>query len=273
MGHLTAVTDRNAAIRAFVRSNFGLRGTLRLHRSAFGADLLRAPANVVLAPVFFFTRLLALLAGVLRCRRVSNWLLGRNILFETDMSRQVAARTIAFVADLEARGLGTFGPQNVVRRDVADYTGLRNAVGEITTTLIVVAAGYIVFRSATPGIISLAGPVAEMRAHSNAVAQFPFGQGLGRLYYGVFSSDPATWQLVATGLVLAFMASFVTTFSGVLIDPLQVIMGTHRRRLARLLHRLETKPRASTGLAREHITARLAELSDLALNAWRALRG
>lgn len=48
MNHTTTKADRRSEIAAFVQTTFGLRGTLRLHRFAFGADLLRAPANVLL---------------------------------------------------------------------------------------------------------------------------------------------------------------------------------------------------------------------------------
>ncbi len=273
MNQVTKEASRSAAIRTFVDLTFGLQGTLRLHRFAFGADLLRAPANVFLAPVFIIIRLMAILARVLRFHKASDWILRRKILLETNVSRQVAARTIAFINDLDAKGLGVAVPLSVLEQQVADYTSVRSAVSEITTTFIVVTAGYIMFQSATPGVMSLAGPVAEMRAQSLAVAQFPLGQGLGRLYYGAFPTDLAVWQLVATGAVLAMLASVVTTFAGVIADPLQVMTGTHRRRLLRLVKRLDAYPRQSNGLASEHIAARLADLSDIALNLWRILRG
>ena len=273
MNRKTMEANRRAEIRSFVRTTFGLRGTLRLHRFAFGADLLRAPANVLLAPVLLITRLTGLLAKVLRFHKTAIWMSRSKVLLETNVSRQVAARVLAFVAELEVSGDGVTVPDSVLEHEVADYTGVRSAVGEITTTFLVMIAGYFVFQTATPGLLSLTGPVAEMRAHTHAVEQFPLGQGLGKMYYGVFSTDLEFWQVVATGVVLAMMASVVTTFAGVIVDPLQVMTGTHRRRLSRLLNRLELDPGRSSGLAREHITARLADVTDMALNLWRFLRG
>lgn len=273
MNQKTVEALRQAEIRAFVRANFGLRGTLRLHRSAFGTDLLRAPANVFLAPVLLIVRLTAILARALRFQRTATWLSHRKVLLQTNVSRLVAARVLAFIAALEARGVGVSVPDDVLEHAVADYTGVRSAVAEITTTCLVLFAGFVVFQTATPGLLSITGPVAEMRAHTLAVEDFPLGQGLGKMYYGVFSTGLETWQVVATGLVLAMMASVVTTFAGVIVDPLQVMTGTHRRRLSRLLKCLEVASSRSGGLAREHITARFADLSDMALNLWRVLRG
>jgi hypothetical protein len=146
-------------------------------------------------------------------------------------------------------------------------------VNEITTTFVIIIVGFFVFQTVTLGVISITGPVAEMRAHSLAIAQFPFGQKLGGIYYGVFSTDLEPWRLLATGVVLAMLASVMTTFAGVIADPLQVMTGTHRRRLCRLLNRLEIVSGRSNNIAREHITARFADLTDIALNLWRTLRG
>jgi hypothetical protein len=270
---LAANDKRRAEVSAFVRATFGLRGTLRLHTFAFGTDMLRAPANVLLAPVFLIVQLIALAAKAMRCHKASDWISCHKILLETNVSKQVAICVSAFIRDLETRGHLIACPTQTVEREIADYTGVRSAVSEITTTLLVILVGVFVFHTVTPGVLSMTGPIAELRAQSHAIAHFPLGQGLGRLYYGVFSTDLKLWELVATGVILSMLSSVVTTFAGVIADPLQVITGTHRRRLCRLLNRLETTSDRSNTIAREHITARLADLSDIALNIWRALRG
>lgn len=270
---LTPNDSRRAEVSAFVRATFGLRGTVRLHSFAFGFDLLRAPANVLLAPVFLVTQLMALTAKAMRCHKASVWISRRKILFETNVSKQVAIRVLAFIGDLETKGDLIASPTETVEHEIAGYTGVRSAVSEITTTLIVIIVGVFVFQTVTPGVLSITGQVAELRAHAHAIANFPLGQGVGRLYYGVFSTDLKSWEWVATGVVLSMLASVVTTFAGVIADPLQVMTGTHRRRLCRLLNRLEIASGRSNTIAREHIMARLADLTDIALNLWRALRG
>ena len=79
MNSTNADVNSRAEMSVFVRTTFGLRGTLRLHRSAFGADLLRAPVNVMLAPILLITRLTGLLAKLLRFHRIGNWLSHRKI--------------------------------------------------------------------------------------------------------------------------------------------------------------------------------------------------
>ncbi|MBM7067287.1 DUF6635 family protein [Actibacterium sp. 188UL27-1] len=264
---------RQSAVRTFVRATFGVRGTLRLHRSALGADLLRAPVNVMLAPVFLVTRLVALLARFLRFNRVANTILRWKVLFRTNVAYRVSERVKAFLSELDEMGIGPEASTDITDRAVEDYAAIRNAVAEITTTLIVLLIGYLLFRSATPGVISLATPVAEMRARSLAIEQFPLGDGLGSLYYGVFSTNLALWQVILTGVILAMLASVITTFAGILADPLQVLSGMHRRRLLRLMDRLEKDGQSDSGLAGEHLAARLADITDIFLNIWRSFRG
>ena len=67
------MTRREAEVRRFVRQRFGLRGTLRLHRAALGCDLLRAPVNVALSPVFLILKLVAALLGWCGARRAAAW--------------------------------------------------------------------------------------------------------------------------------------------------------------------------------------------------------
>lgn len=263
---------RDAALRRFVRQTFGFRGTLRLHRAAIGLDLLRAPLNLLLAPVFLAVRLLAVLARALGRKRVAGWLASRRILLETAVAGEVRRWTLRFLDELRADGLAPDASAEQIEHAVDDYVGTRGAVAEMTTTLFVLLAGYLLFHAATPGVLSLAGPVAELRAHRSAVEGFPLGQGLGRLYYGVFPTNLGLWRVVLTALALAGLGALVTTFAGVLADPVQVATGTHRRRLQRLLDRLD-RGEDGEGLPREHLMARMGDLSDLAVSLLRILRG
>ena len=189
MNGLAADDHRSVEVSKFVRTTFGLKGTLRLHRLAFGFDLLRAPANVLLAPVFLLTRLIAFAAKVMRFKKTSAWLSQRKILLETSVSRQVAIEVSAFFDSLEPEREHKFGSKAILEHEISEYTGVRSAVSEMTTTIVIILVGLGFFQAVTPGVISITGSVAELRAQSNAIADFPLGQTLGGVYYGVFSTD------------------------------------------------------------------------------------
>ncbi len=257
---------RRAAVAEFVCRTFRLRGTLSLHRSALGRDLLIAPLNVALAPVFLIVRFVGLLARWSGASGMADCLDRRRILLPTTVSRRVEALVRNFIEDI---GAGV--SPAVVDRVVADYVAVRSAVAEITTTLLVVVFGFVAFGAATPGVISLSGPVSEMLGHASAVADFPLGRRIGELYYGVFAIELPLHFVIAIGIGLAALASLITTFAGIVADPLQVALGIHQRRLARLLDRLETEG-AEGGLSREHVVARLADAGDFIASIVRAFR-
>lgn len=264
---------RETAVNRFVRARYGLRGTLALHREALGWDLLRAPFNVALSPLFLLVRLAGGLLSVLGAKRAGAWLAGRQVFLNSDVARRIEGDLTQFTDQLTAQGIGPKAPPETVRHAIKAYAETRNAVADITTSLLVLAAGLFLFHRATPGIISLAGPLAQLRAHGTAVQDFWLGESLGRAWYWAFPVALSPWQVIATGVVLAILAALATTFAGLIADPVQLATGTHRRRLMRMLARLDqADAQPSTGLEREHLLARLGDVSDAVLSLLRAWR-
>ncbi len=239
------LTRRDAALRRFTRLRYGPRGTLALHRHAIGADLLRAPVNVMLAPV----ALLMLGAGWALTRmgatRVGGWLRSRRVFLRSDVSAVIQRDLGALIADLQRQGLGPDTSPDRIARAIRSHADTRNAVAEITTSLIVLTVGIALFHRATPSMISLAGPMAQMRAHGAAVRDFALGDTLGRAWYWAFPVETAPLTVVATGVALAVAGSLVTTFAGLIADPVQLWTGIHRRRLSRLMARLDAETTAA----------------------------
>ncbi|WP_422074673.1 DUF6635 family protein [Tranquillimonas rosea] len=255
-------------VRAFVRRHYGLRGSARLHRHALGLDLLRAPVNVALAPVFLLTRLLAGLLWLVRLRGAARWLAGRRILLGSSVAHAVQTRVRD---ELIVPMLGPDTPLSARQQAcLEDYTAVRSAVAEITTSLIVLAMGFAVFRMATPGVISLAPVLTGRMAEAQAVSSFPLGQTLGGVWYGVFPVELPLWHVIAIGVALALIASVITTFAGLLADPVQAATGTHRRRLMRLLARVERD--GAPAMGSEHLLARTADIVDAGGSLIRFLR-
>jgi hypothetical protein len=270
MNPMPAAPDQNAqavqaAVDAFVRRHFHLGATLRLHRSALGWDLLRAPINVALAPIFLLMALVALVARLFKLRRFSAWLMARRVLLRTSVARKIEAD---IAADLLQAAPLTARSQALID----DYTSVRSAVAEITTSLIVLTTGWLLFGTATPGIASLAPAVSGYVGHATAVTNFSLGSTLGGAWYGVFPVALPVWFVIAIGAGLAMSASVVTTFAGIIADPVQAHLGIHRRRLIRLLGKIALIEGGSPGLAPEHILARVADLMDAGISLLRVFR-
>ncbi|WP_378942050.1 DUF6635 family protein [Paracoccus sp. R86501] len=266
------LTRRDAQLRRFVARRYGLRGTLALHRHAFGADLLRAPVNVMLAPVALILQIVAALLTRIGARRAGARIGGWRIFLRSDMSAQIHRDLTALIADLQAQGLGPDAGPAQIDRALRAHVETRNAVAEITTSLIVLISGFVLFQRATPGLISLAGPMAQMRAHGAALRDFALGETLGRAWYWAFPVELSPLYVIATGVVLALIGSVVTTFAGVIADPVQRMTGIHRRRLSRLMARLDAQG-DSDAPAPEHLVARLGDVADTLSLIWRSWRG
>lgn len=99
------LTRRETEVRRFVRARFGLRGTLNLHHHALGLDLLRAPVNVMLSPVFLLSRLLAALMRRLGMARAADWLGRRQDLMPRRQRPQCGNREIGCAHEDDAHSL------------------------------------------------------------------------------------------------------------------------------------------------------------------------
>lgn len=297
--------DPMARIDGFVRHWFTWPGSLRLHRAALGWDIARAPANLILSPVLVVARLVAWVLGRAGLRRASLWLRGRRILMRTAVAARVEAAVLQELLDVPVPG-GILRDRAQTTRDIlaapsfraavlragdpglaqamadrvagalSDYVGTRSAMAEIVTALVTLAVGASVFHALTPGMISMAPGVAGAVAQSAAIADFPLGDRLGGLWYGVFPAGPSPGLVAGVFGALLLLGSAVTAFAGVIADPVQVRIGMHRRRLVRLMHLVEAERRGAPGAgfaAREHLVMRVFDLWDVALAALRVFRG
>lgn len=266
-----APASRRAADRAlvegFVARHYSLRGTLALHRNALGLDLLRAPANVILAPWALALRLAALAAHAAGARRLAARLVRRPLAFRPDLGRRVESLLLAEIVAPRQDAV----PTDLQRRLVADHVALRTAVAEIAMTLALVALGVLVFRTVTPGVLSLAPVLTDHVAAAREITAFPLGERLGAAWYGLFPAERPLWQTLAVGAGLVIVVSLVASFAGLVTDPLQARLGLHRRRLLRLLARLD-RAEDRPEVAREVLLARLADVADAGATLARVFR-
>ncbi len=270
MHHSSPIPRDSALIDAFVRRHFRLDGTLRLHRHALGWDLLRAPANVLLSPLFLVVRLSALALFAAGLRETARRLAALPLQFRSDVGRAVEAALLSELV-LPRRGDGAAPTANDLRI-VGDYVAVRTAVAEIATTLAVLLAGLLAFHAVTPGVLTLAPVLTDRAVLAREIASFPLGDWAGGVWYGLFPGRPALWQVAGTAAALALGLSLVTTFAGLLADPVQAALGVHRRRLVRLLRRIDRAETARPGVEAEFLLARTADLADVGAALLRLFR-
>ncbi|WP_207308718.1 DUF6635 family protein [Marinobacter caseinilyticus] len=259
--------DCRERVPAFIDRHFHYPGALATNRQAFGWDMLRAPFNLLWAPVYA----LAFIVKVLVRRRSGlKWLhrlvdhvpagfttqvqryISDQILIDLLNHGQPSANVLEqyLVEDLEAvyESHASALPDHrrfsklvapLVEDALSQYRVTRTASADITNSLSCTVLGAFAFQKFTPGGIGLGVVLASMLAQMMAAREFIFGETLGRFYYRWFPPEPSL--ATTAGVMLAVMASLAAfaALSGVITDPVQAATGLHRRRLNKLLDHLQ----------------------------------
>ncbi|MEO9189563.1 MAG: DUF6635 family protein [Acetobacteraceae bacterium] len=302
--------DRRMRVRPFVDRHFSLAGTLALHRAAVGPDILRAPANLVLAAPHAAMKAAGLVAARVGAPRLAGAAARRNLLFRTDVARRIEWLTITELLELPCRQpgreqvrdalaetilddprvnaaaatllapLGAHGDDPAFRarltEAMASYAATRAAAAEITTSLMTLGTGALAVKQFTPGAVSLGPVLATVLAQQGAITSFPLGTGLGGIWYGLFPAAPSAALMAGLTGALMLAAAGTAAFAGIIADPLQRRFGLHERRLRRMLDALERQmldPEAPAFAVHDHYVARLLDLFDLLGSAWRLTHG
>ncbi len=293
------IAARRALIAPFVKSHFGLAGAFRVHRRAFGWDLLRAPGNLALAVPHLVIRIAESGARRGRATGLADWLGGRTLLMTTDVEREVEWLIFAELLELpyarngrtserdalaeavlahpeveaaldEAREtIAARGRDPEFRQRLDDnlrrYTSSRTAASDITAAFSTAGAGAVMFQQLTPSALTLGPMVAAVLAQQAAVAGFPLGAGLGAVWYGAFPAAPSVGLVLGvTGGLMAGVAA-AAAFAGLITDPFERWTGLHRRRLVKLIDALEADLKGAGEArltVRGHYVARLLDLFE-----------
>jgi hypothetical protein len=298
------IESRFGRIDAFIDRHFALAGSVALHRRALGWDLLRAPANLFLAgPALAveFARWFARRSGR---RALAAWLARHRPLFQTAVAREIEWLVVTELLEIPCRCRDRTSSRDAIAETIlADpraaaalgapftltgtdpelryrlaaavetYLGSRIAAAEIATGFTAAGLGALLFKQATPGLVTLGSALAAMIAQQMAIAAFPLGASLGGLWYSLFPASAGPGLLTATTAGVFLCGAVLAAFSGITTDPLQRRLGLHRRRLERLLQTLEAGLCDETGpnpILHDRYIARLVDVFDLIALAMRA---
>lgn len=253
-------------IPRFVQRHFTLNGTLALHRAALGGDLWRSPVNTLLAVPAFLVRLIACLARCVRLEAFADRLDRLPLGVLTSVDRRVEALIVSELLALPVIVRGALSGHAPLSQLLRRYVRTRSAMSELGVNVVLLCTGALVFHRLTPGSLSTGTAMAQMLAEHSAIEAFPLGSWAGEAYYALF---PVSWSFpdvaVGIGATLGVVA-LLSTFVGILVDPLQTVLGIHRRRLERFVDALERLLLGGGGdfKPKDAYLARLVDLADAA---------
>jgi len=218
-------------IGPFVDRHYRFPGVWAVHRAAIGFDLIKAPANVLLAPPALLLQLTApvleRLGAVGLAHRLRRLPLGFRTAVETavgeHLRREVLGPDESHAAPAAMRGL------------IDRYTETRRALSDVSAALSVGFVGLVAADRFTPGSLSAGQELARNVSHYAAVQDFLLGETLGGWFYRFFPPQTPLWGEIVAVIGVAALMAVIAAFSGLVTDPLQARLGLHQARLRRWL--------------------------------------
>ncbi|MEO9522171.1 DUF6635 family protein [Marinobacter alexandrii] len=290
--------DCRARVPSFIDRHFHYPGAIATNRMALGWDMLRAPINLLWAPVYalaclvkilvrnraglgwlhsladrvpagFTTRVQEHISNLIQDELLNNGH-GKNLpegnLLESyliEALEEVYARHSSEPVDHQ-RFIKLIEP--LVADALSQYRVTRTASADITNSISCTVLGAFAFQKFTPGGIGLGVVLASMLAKTMAARDFILGETIGSWYYSVFPPEPSLVTTVSVMVaVMAALAAFAA-LSGVISDPVQAAIGLHRRRLHKLLDHLERDVSLSTQSSfrpKDQYVARILDTFDM----------
>lgn len=302
------IRSREEKVPIFIKQHFHIKGALKIHKKAFGKDLYKAPLNIAWSVPYLLTRATSTLLKKVGEKKISAFLRRTPIGFETNVQKEV--KWLLYTEFLElpyADGERTSEKDalfeeilnqkevNEILTDYLDKIGLkskdshfkeqlekklmeysssRTAASELAGNIITLATGYFAFHKATPGTLTGGSAAAAAIAQQIAVSNFWLGSTIGSMYYSIFPATASTGLIIAsTGTLMAAMA-VLSSFIGIITDPIQAKLGLHKKRLDKLIDSLKMEL-LGTGLnefkLKDRYVARVFDVLDLLKTAAQAI--
>jgi len=257
----------------FVRRHYSFRGSLKIHAHAVGWDVVRVPINIIWSLVNIVLALVGVLAGLARLKRLKAWIKKIPPGLETDMDRQISWLVVTELLQLphELRGkrserdalmeeilrdpslrllldkkLDVFvalsqqpGFEKRLKAKMGEYGATRTASADLAGNAALLITSKVATGQAAFGTLGAGTAASAALAHSIAVSNFWLGSTIGSYYYALVPVTVSLRLLIAVTALIAVVLALVSTFIGILTDPLQAKMGIHQRRLRKLIAAIE----------------------------------
>jgi hypothetical protein len=294
------IESRRAKIAEFVNKHFSVKGAMRIHKKALGSDLYKGPMNISWSVPYIILKATSALFKKIGSKKIPALFEKLPRGFETNVQKEVkwliytelleipyaeAKRksdkdalleeifnqpeiSALFIEQLSAINQKSSDPKfrRRLEENLWEYASSRTAAADLAGAIITLSVGATLFKQMTPGAMVTGTAVATAIAQQTAVSNFVLGSTLGSLWYSIFPVSASVGLIVATtGTIMAAM-SLLTSFVGIVTDPIQTRLGIHQRRLRKFIDCIE-KELKGTGDSKFEIkdlyVARVFDILDI----------
>jgi len=291
------IKTREDKIADFVQQHFSFMGSLKMHREVFGYDLIKGPANISWAIPYTVLKAVSSLGAKVglppfiekvphgfetSVQKEVRWLMYtefleipyeqgerksvKDALFEEILIQpEIAEILLDYLSQIKNKSQDA-AFRSRLETNLRELVGSRTAAADLAGSIFTLAVGATMFKKMTPGAMATGTAVATAIAQKTAISNFVFGSTLGSLYYAVFPATASMGLLIASiGSIMAAL-SIVSSFSGIVTDPVMAATGLHQRRLKKFLKSIEIEL-IGQGKTRyelkDRYVARIIDLIDL----------
>jgi hypothetical protein len=190
----------------------------------------------------------------------------KDELFEEILNQpEISSQFISELSQISSKSNNPkFRPS--LEKNLTEYSKSRIAAADLAGSIITLAGGAALFKKMTPGAMATGGALATTIAQQAAISNFILGPTLGGFYYSIFPVSASMGLVIAsTGTIMAALA-ILTSFSGIITDPIQSKLGIHQKRLNKLIDCLDKELRGlgdSKFTIKDQYVARVFDLLDL----------
>lgn len=245
----------------FIKQYYCYPGCWQTNKQALGLDLLRSPINLIWAPIYLICigvafilvrcgfkpakRFAEKLPGGMttRVQKTINQAIERELIdrasLQTCIHRQLDNLASTHALNPKQSNAWHNGLDGIINTALNQLMLTRTASADISNTLFTTAAGALTFKKFTPGGIGLGILIAGIWANERAKQQFFLGQTAGHWFYTLFPSEADIADIgIAIGLIMIIL-SVVASLSGLITDPIQSVLGIHKRRMLAMINTME----------------------------------
>lgn len=269
------IAQRRAMVDNFVFKHYSIKGAAKLHRHAFGWDLVKVPINIVLSLFNLVMAFFTLVADLALPKSISSKIRKTPFIVKTKMDKELEGLIINELLELPCSDGGQNSNKDALTKAIFDdeqlqklinseleafianhpdakysheellkkfseYSAARTATADLASNAALLLYTKMTMGTAAFGSLSAGTAFASSVTQSIAISEFFAGSFIGGLYYSQVGVTASLRLVIAMSLLVAVVLAVVATFSGIITDPIQAKLGIHHRRLNKMLDSLES---------------------------------
>lgn len=286
-------------VEPFIANHYSFSGALKIHSHALGLDIIRVPINIIWSVFNIILSIIGLVTNIIGLKQLSEKIKKIPPGIETDMDREIKYLVITELLQLpfadgernskidslmeeilkdkklqsyinhELNELRLLHNQpdfkERIEQKLTEFGAVRTGSADLASNIVLMLSSHGALGQTTIGALSAGHAVSALIAKSIAASNFWLGATIGSYYYALVPVAVSLRLIIAVTSIVAVILSIISTFIGIITDPIQAKLGIHKRRLNKLITSIQDDLENTTSgefKLREKYIGRLLDIVD-----------